>query len=93
MATRTLTVVCAWCHRILAVAPVDSGITHTICESCFDWTLTHPAAAEALDAIQFPPRGRELFAEFKNSALENFLLRPSARSFAAPRFPVREWRV
>ena len=59
MAARTLTVVCAWCHRIVAVAPAQRGVTHTICESCFDWTLTHPAASIGIDAIAFPPRRRE----------------------------------
>jgi hypothetical protein len=64
MATRTFTVVCAWCHRIVAVAPADNGITHTICESCFDWTLTHPAVQVGVEAIEFAPRGRVLFAEY-----------------------------
>src|SRR6266404_2554560 len=53
MAARSLTVVCAWCHRIVAVAPADDGVTHTICESCFDWTLTHPAAQVGVEAIEF----------------------------------------
>jgi hypothetical protein len=64
MAARTLTVVCAWCHRIVAVAPADEGVTHTICESCFDWTLTHPAAQVGVEAIDFPPRDTELFAGY-----------------------------
>jgi hypothetical protein len=64
MAARTLTVVCAWCHRIMAVTPVDSGVTHTICESCFDWTMTHPSNTADADSIEFPPRGPELFAEY-----------------------------
>ena len=60
MAARTFTVVCAWCRRIVAAAPAGAGVTHTICESCFDWTLTHPAAAPGGDAIEFPPRQDEL---------------------------------
>jgi hypothetical protein len=64
MAARTFTVVCAWCHRIVAVAPADRGVTHTICASCFDWTLTHPAAAVGVEAIDFPPRDTELFADY-----------------------------
>jgi len=63
MAARALTVVCAWCHRIVAVASVNEEVTHTICESCFDWTLTHESDAGGSDAIEFPPRGRELFDE------------------------------
>jgi hypothetical protein len=63
MAARAFTVVCAWCHRIIAVAPTDDGVTHTICASCFDWTLTHPASqigAEPIDPAlgeHQPPRG------------------------------------
>jgi hypothetical protein len=55
MAARTLTVVCAWCHRIVAVAPADDGVTHTICDTCFDWTLTHPAAEIGLGAVDGAP--------------------------------------
>ena len=63
MAMRTLTVVCAWCHRIVAVAPADAAVTHTICESCFDWTLTHPAGSVGVDVVEFAPREPELFAD------------------------------
>jgi hypothetical protein len=63
MAARSMTVVCAWCHCIVAIAPADDGVTHTICESCFDWTLTHPAAHVGPEAIEFPPRNPELFAD------------------------------
>ena len=63
MAARSLTVVCAWCHRIVAVAPADEGVTHTICESCFDWTLTHPTGQIGTEVIEFPPRDAELFAD------------------------------
>jgi hypothetical protein len=63
MAARSFTVVCAWCHRIVRVAAADEDITHTICESCFDWTLTHPSAPVGADAIEFPPRGAALFGD------------------------------
>ncbi len=56
MAARTLSVVCAWCHRVVAVAAAGDGVTHTICESCFDWTLTHPGSSAGIDVIEFPPR-------------------------------------
>ena len=29
----------------------------------FDWTLTHPAAHVGPEAIEFPPRNPELFAD------------------------------
>jgi len=67
MAARRYTVVCAWCQRIVATASGGDGVTHTICESCFDWTLTHPSAAvvgAGADAIEFPPRERALFSDF-----------------------------
>ena len=63
MAARSFTVVCAWCHRIVRVAAADEDITHTICESCFDWTLTHPSAPIGVDAIEFAPRGSDLFGD------------------------------
>jgi hypothetical protein len=63
MTTRSFTVICAWCHRIVRVAAADEDITHTICESCFDWTLTHPSASTGVDAVELAPRGGELFAD------------------------------
>ena len=41
MATRVLTVVCAWCKRVVTREPNATGITHTICPSCLDRTITH----------------------------------------------------
>ena len=46
MAAQILTVVCAWCHRIVTNGSPAAGVSHTICPSCVDWTLacrTDPA--------------------------------------------------
>jgi len=40
MGTQVLAVVCAWCNRVITTAPVGSSVTHTICSSCLDWTLS-----------------------------------------------------
>ncbi len=37
-----MTVVCAWCHRVVKAGRAGAGVTHTICASCTDWTLDHP---------------------------------------------------
>ena len=37
-----LSVVCAWCKRIVTAAPEGTPVTHTICTACFDRTMTHP---------------------------------------------------
>ena len=37
-----LSVVCAWCKRIVTAAPAGTPVTHTICSACFDRTITHP---------------------------------------------------
>ena len=39
MGQRLLVVVCAWCNRVISTAPVGSGVTHTICPSCLDFTF------------------------------------------------------
>jgi hypothetical protein len=60
MATQVSAVVCAWCNRIVFKAPAGAGVSHTICPSCFDWTLTHPESqtgcgdASDLAAFQLP---------------------------------------
>jgi hypothetical protein len=41
MATRVLAVVCAWCKRVVTPEANATGITHTICPSCLDRTMTH----------------------------------------------------
>jgi hypothetical protein len=41
MAAHVLTVVCAWCHRIVERGPTGASVTHTICQECLDWTVTH----------------------------------------------------
>ncbi len=38
MATESLTVVCAWCQRIVTVGSTRARVTHTICETCLDRT-------------------------------------------------------
>ena len=44
MAGHMLSVVCAWCNRVVVKAPAGAGVTHTICPSCIDWTMTHPTS-------------------------------------------------
>jgi hypothetical protein len=39
MAAQILTVVCAWCHRVVTPGAPTAGVTHTICPSCVDWTM------------------------------------------------------
>ena len=38
MAAEVLTVVCAWCQRVITAAPAGTRVTHTICQSCLDRT-------------------------------------------------------
>jgi hypothetical protein len=44
MAADALMIVCAWCHRVIKAAPRGASVTHTICPSCLEWTMTHPSA-------------------------------------------------
>jgi hypothetical protein len=39
MGQRLLVVVCAWCNRVVSTAPAGAAVTHTICESCLDFTF------------------------------------------------------
>ena len=39
MGPRLLAVVCAWCNRVMSTAPAGSDVTHTICDSCLDYTM------------------------------------------------------
>jgi hypothetical protein len=41
MRAKVLTVVCAWCKRVVTAAPKAAGVTHTICASCLDRTIAH----------------------------------------------------
>jgi hypothetical protein len=36
-------VVCAWCNRKMTAAPHGAPVTHTICPSCLEWSIAHPA--------------------------------------------------
>jgi hypothetical protein len=62
MATQMLAVVCAWCNRVVIEAPAGAGVSHTICPSCTDWTMTHPTSAAGftgasdLEELQLPAR-------------------------------------
>ncbi len=40
MEPRVLSVVCAWCKRVVKLEPNATGITHTICQSCLDHAIT-----------------------------------------------------
>jgi len=42
MAAREMTVVCAWCHRVVKAGGAGAAVTHTICASCVAWTFDHP---------------------------------------------------
>jgi hypothetical protein len=41
MSENAFAVVCAWCHQVIIAAPPSNPVSHTICPSCLDWTLTH----------------------------------------------------
>lgn len=41
MAEYSLKVVCAWCNRVVIMAPMGASVTHTICPTCLDFTITH----------------------------------------------------
>jgi len=43
MAAREMTVVCAWCHRVVKAGREGAAVTHTICATCVAWTFDHPA--------------------------------------------------
>ena len=56
MAARVLSVVCAWCKRVVTSVPNATGITHTICPSCRDRAIAQvndspkdPAALQPTD--------------------------------------------
>ena len=50
MSAKPLAVVCAWCNRMVADAPADADVSHTICPSCLDWTIAHPSSLAGTDA-------------------------------------------
>ena len=60
MATRVLAVVCAWCNRVITTAPVGSSVSHTICQSCLDWTFSPERSTsiepDAAGTFQLPDR-------------------------------------
>jgi hypothetical protein len=55
MAANELTVVCAWCKRVVTAAPNGVGITHTICPACLDRTLTLSGEGPTDPATLLPP--------------------------------------
>ena len=50
MAGHLLAVVCAWCNRVVVKGPAGAEVTHTICPSCVDWTMTHPDSRSEFEA-------------------------------------------
>jgi hypothetical protein len=46
MATQALTIVCAWCNRVITAAPSGTPVTHTICPTCVEWALAHPTLGD-----------------------------------------------
>ena len=61
MAAEVLTVVCAWCQRIVTAAPAGAGVTHTICPSCVDRTLL--GADETDPSRLSPPPDHDYFGD------------------------------
>jgi len=55
MGKHALTVICAWCRRVVTAAPNATGITHTICPSCLDRTITHSEGGPVDPAALLPP--------------------------------------
>lgn len=55
MAVQALTVVCAWCKRVVAAAPDGTAITHTICPSCLDRTIRRSGEGPVDPAALLPP--------------------------------------
>ena len=58
MAAQILTVVCAWCDRIVTHGPPNAMTTHTICPECAEWTMAcqydGDAFLERVSARAFP---------------------------------------
>lgn len=48
MAAQILTVVCAWCHRTVKQGQAGAPITHTICPSCVEWTMTRVLSGDLM---------------------------------------------
>jgi hypothetical protein len=54
MAAEILTVICAWCQRIVTAAPPGSCVTHTICQSCLDRTARMSEPDNGLAIFETP---------------------------------------
>jgi len=39
LTAQILTVVCAWCNRVVVQGSSPAAVTHTICPSCSAWTF------------------------------------------------------
>jgi hypothetical protein len=55
MAEKMLTVVCAWCRRVVTATPNGAGVTHTICPSCLDYAITHSGDSPVAPSALLPP--------------------------------------
>jgi hypothetical protein len=44
MRIETFTIICAWCHCVVKTAATDALVSHTICPTCLEWTLTNSAS-------------------------------------------------
>ena len=42
MGGQAFAVVCAWCNRKMTSAPAGATVSHTICPSCLEWSISHP---------------------------------------------------
>lgn len=61
MAAQTSAVVCIWCNRTISAAPAGAPVSHTICSTCVDGTLTHQGLAFDgtscdVEYFELPPR-------------------------------------
>jgi hypothetical protein len=59
MATQILKVVCAWCNRVVTMAPKGTAVTHTICPTCLDFTIARRSgiacdASSSMEPVRLP---------------------------------------
>ena len=52
MAGQGLSVICAWCNRVVNRAAAGAPVTHTICPSCVSWTMDHPSIEPIASALR-----------------------------------------
>jgi hypothetical protein len=55
MAAERLSVICAWCQRVITPAPPGARVTHTICQPCLERTVSAVNYDETDPAVLNPP--------------------------------------